>query len=215
MKRKLSISSAFAVALAFTFTVFSADGSGAVAQDRTPQIAASPAAAEPAPLSSAEPALVAAPQSADADSAEPAPAAPVLNHESLAQLVASEPSTDLSRDLECLAGAIYFEAKSETLEGQLAVGRVIVNRARSGRFPTSYCGVVFQRSQFSFVHGSAMPTINRSSQGWKNAAAIAQIAHEGSWTSAAEGALFFHAARVSPSWNLTRVARVDSHIFYR
>ena len=60
-----------------------------------------------------------------------------------------------------------------------------------------------------------MPVINRASASWKNAAAVAHIAHEGSWASTAEGALFFHAARVSPGWNLTRVARVDSHIFYR
>lgn len=192
------------MALAFTFTVFSADGSGAVAQDRIPQIAASTAEAEPEilpPVPEANP--------------SPVSSGSALDHDSLADLVADQPGADLSRELECLAGAIYFEAKSETLEGQLAVGRVIVNRARSGRFPASYCGVVFQRSQFSFVRGNAMPAINRASRGWKNAAAIARIAHEGAWTSSAEGALFFHAARVSPGWRLTRIARVDSHIFYR
>jgi N-acetylmuramoyl-L-alanine amidase len=71
---------------------------------------------------------------------------------SLASLVSSQPhSADLPRELNCLAGAIYFEAKSESLSGQLAVGRVIVARSKSGRFPNSYCGVVFQPSQFSFV----------------------------------------------------------------
>ena len=55
-----------------------------------------------------------------------------------------------SRELECLATGIYFESKSEPLAGQLAVGQVIANRANSGgRFPSSYCGVLFQRGQFS------------------------------------------------------------------
>ncbi len=209
-----NVSSVSVMALAFVFTVIGADGSGAVAQDRTPQVAA-PLVAAPMADETEIPSSDAAPvDAAEADQAGTSASQP-LNRESLAQLVAAQPAGELSRELECLASAIYFEAKSETLEGQLAVGRVIVNRARSGRFPTSYCGVVFQRAQFSFVRGNAMPVIKRGSAGWKRAAAVAQIAHEGSWTSAAEGALYFHAARVSPGWNLTRIARVDSHIFYR
>ena len=122
---------------------------------------------------------------------------------------------ELPRELNCLAGAIYFEAKSESLSGQLAVGRVIVARSKSGRFPNSYCGVVFQPSQFSFVRGGSMPGIARSSQQWRNAVAIAQIAHAGSWRSPVEGALYFHAAYVSPAWRLARVGRVENHVFYR
>jgi spore germination cell wall hydrolase CwlJ-like protein len=134
----------------------------------------------------------------------------------LASLVASQPqSADLPRELNCLAGAIYFEAKSESLSGQLAVGRVIVARSKSGRFPNSYCGVVFQPSQFSFVRGGGMPGIARGSQQWRNAVAIAQIAHAGAWRSPVEGALYFHAARVSPSWRLARVGRIENHVFYR
>ena len=117
--------------------------------------------------------------------------------------------------MQCLAGAIYFEAKSETLAGQLAVGRVVVARAKSGRFPTSYCGVVYQPSQFSFVRGGSMPAIPKGSKAWKNAVAVAKIAHENSWSSPVEGALFFHAAYVDPDWRLRRVGRVDNHVFYR
>ena len=135
---------------------------------------------------------------------------------SLASLVTSQPHpAELPRELNCLAGAIYFEAKSESLSGQLAVGRVIVARSKSGRFPNSYCGVVFQPSQFSFVRGGSMPGIARSSQPWRNAVAIAQIAHAGSWRSPVEGALYFHAAYVSPAWRLARVGRVENHVFYR
>jgi N-acetylmuramoyl-L-alanine amidase len=135
---------------------------------------------------------------------------------SLAALVNAQPRlTDLPRELNCLAGAVYFEAKSESLIGQLAVGRVVVARSRSGRFPNSYCGVVFQPSQFSFVRGGGMPGIDRRSRQWRNAVAIAQIAHAGTWRSPVEGALFFHATHVSPSWKRARMAKVENHVFYR
>src|SRR3546814_13674283 len=81
-------------------------------------------------------------------------------------------------ELRCLAGAVYFESRGESLAGQLAVARVIINRAESGRFPTSYCGVVLQRSQFSFVRGGQMPKIRESSRPWAHAVAIAQRSEE-------------------------------------
>src|SRR4051812_25229117 len=91
-----------------------------------------------------------------AASAPPAPVeeidAPVRL--SLAELVAAHSSTQTADPQhECLAGAVYFEAKGEPLQGQLSVAEVILNRARSGRFPGSICGVVMQRGQFSFVRG--------------------------------------------------------------
>lgn len=136
--------------------------------------------------------------------------------DSLGDLVAQIPVDHaMSKDMRCLASAIYFEARGEPLHGQLAVGRVIVNRVASKRFPTSYCGVVFQRSQFSFVRRGSMPPIKTSSRAWRNAQAIAKIADKGLWDSPAKGALFFHAASVKPGWRLTRLARVSSHIFYR
>ena len=128
------------------------------------------------------------------------------------QLRATDPG---SRELECLAVGIYFESKSEPLAGQLAVGDVIANRAKSGRFPSSYCGVLFQRGQFSFVRGHTWPAVSRSSRQWQNAVAVAQIVDRDLKDSAAEGALFFHAKRVSPGWRLKRVASVGNHIFYR
>jgi spore germination cell wall hydrolase CwlJ-like protein len=213
MSRKLNLASLIAVAATFTVTLLSADGSGAAAQARDPQIVAQPVAIAPESnlAFSAEPVVqptAAASDDAD-DSAE-------VSADSLAELVAAQAAPEeLSGELNCLAGAIYFEAKSESLAGQLAVGRVIINRSRSGRFPSSYCGVVYQRSQFSFVRGKSMPTINKSSKMWRNAVAIAQIANDGSWQSPVEGALYFHAARVSPNWHLTRIARVDNHVFYR
>lgn len=228
MSRKLDITSALSMALTVGFTLVTAGGSGAAAESRnprasTPQIMADSLAGAETP-DSLSPEVSIAPAMANVQtSRDDAPSSPVGESDensatpaTLAGLVADQDLTgEMSRNLECLAGAIYFESKSEPLEGQLAVGRVIVNRARSGRFPDSYCGVVFQRSQFSFVRGNSMPVVKRTSHGWKTAVAIARIANEGTWTTKAEGALFFHAARVSPKWRLTRIARIDNHVFYR
>ena len=128
------------------------------------------------------------------------------------QLRSTEPG---SKELECLAGAIYFESKSESLKGQLAVGHVIANRAKSGRFPSSYCGVVYQRSQFSFVRGHSMPSIARSGTQWKNAVAVAKIVDQGLLPAPMPKALFFHAKRVSPGWRMARVGTIGNHVFYR
>ncbi len=134
----------------------------------------------------------------------------------LAETVAKLRGTEAgSRELDCLAGAIYFEAKSESLAGQLAVGHVIANRAASGRFPSSYCGVVYQRSQFSFVRGRSMPYIPRASRDWQEAVAIAKIVDQELHPSPMGRALFFHARRVSPGWKLTRVGTLGNHVFYR
>ena len=134
----------------------------------------------------------------------------------LASMVATLRSSDPgSSELKCLAGAIYFEAKSESLTGQLAVGHVVANRAASGRFPSSYCGVVYQRSQFSFVRGRSMPPIARGGTQWKNAVAVAQIVDRKLQPTPVAKSLFFHARRVSPGWRLTRVATLGNHVFYR
>ena len=135
---------------------------------------------------------------------------------SLAALVdAQGEPEELEGDMKCLAGAVYFESKGESLEGQLAVARVIINRAKSGRFASSLCGVVYQPSQFSFVRGGGMPPVRTESRSWREAVAIAQIAANDSWDSRAEGALFFHARRVSPVWGTAKLASIDNHIFYR
>ena len=135
---------------------------------------------------------------------------------SLAALVDAHGAPEsLDGDMQCLAGAVYFESKGESLDGQLAVARVIINRAKSGRFADSLCGVVYQPSQFSFVRGRGMPPVRTESRDWREAVAIAQIAMQDSWDSPAEGALFFHARRVSPGWGKAKLAMIDNHIFYR
>lgn len=212
MHSKLHRASALAVTATFFAALISAQGSGASARDKAPDAVESDSPSlfvsqpviQPVPAANASDAAV---QDAGTDLDEPA---------TLAELVDEQPRGEaLSPELRCLAGAVYFEAKSESLAGQLAVGRVVVNRSRSGRFPDSYCGVVFQPSQFSFVRGRSMPHINTDSRDWREAVAIARIADANAWKSKVEGALFFHATRVSPGWRLTRIAQVDNHVFYR
>ncbi|RPF72737.1 cell wall hydrolase [Aurantiacibacter spongiae] len=137
---------------------------------------------------------------------------------SLRELVGQmDGSAELPREVMCLAQAVYFEARGEPLDGQLAVARVIVNRADSSRFPDDYCSVITQRAQFSFVRGGHIPAPNRGTAAWRRAKAIARIADRDLWDSEADDALYFHATRIRPRWagRLTARATIDSHIFYR
>lgn len=175
-------------------------------------------AAPAAPLVEAEPVAADAPRFFAEEVVQPLPASPPSDTASLARLVETMAAdAPLSRDLRCLAQAIYFEARGEPLDGQLAVGAVIVNRTTSGRYPSDYCAVVTQPGQFSFVHGGRIPAPDEASPAWTRARAIAQIAHQELWHSAAGEALFFHARYVRPGWARSKVqlATIESHIFYR
>jgi spore germination cell wall hydrolase CwlJ-like protein len=143
----------------------------------------------------------------------PAPKLAAPHFDTLEAKVAATEADVATADeqLRCLATAIYFEARSEPLEGQLAVAQVVRNRTRSGRFPSSLCGVVYQRSQFSFSHRRA-PSNHEQ---WTRAVKVATIAMADGWRQIAPDALFFHASRVSPGWNAHRVARIGNNIFYR
>ena len=150
-----------------------------------------------------------APQSDDPDSSE-------RPSRSLADLVGDYQGADTpDAETDCLARAVYWEAKGEPLAGQLAVADVIINRSQSGRFASTICGVVRQRGQFSFVHGGAIPAAPQASRDWHVAVAIAQIARQDLADGAAPRALFFHARSVHPGWRLTRVAALGNHVFYR
>ena len=134
----------------------------------------------------------------------------------LASLVdAHAAATAGDAEMECLAGAIYFESKGEPLAGQLAVAEVIINRTKSGRYPTTLCGVVKQPSQFSFIRGGRMPRIQKDSAAWRKAVAIAHIARNDLADSPVPTALSFHATYVSPRWKMKRIATVGRHVFYR
>ena len=118
---------------------------------------------------------------------------------------------------QCLATAVYFESMGESLQGQLAVANVIINRARSGRFPISWCGVVKQKAQFSFVRNGHFPRIDAACEAWRKAQAIARIASANLAQALPTDVLWYHADYVAPSWGrrLTKVEKIGAHIFYR
>jgi spore germination cell wall hydrolase CwlJ-like protein len=148
-------------------------------------------------------------EAAPAVAAEDAP-------DSLAELVdAWQDDGTLDAESRCLATAIFFESKSESLDGQLAVANVVLARAQSGRFAKTLCGVVTQPGQFGFVRSGRMPDVPEDSRQWHTARAIAQIALDGRWKNPVEGALYFHATYSGADWDRPRVAKIGRHVFYR
>ncbi len=125
----------------------------------------------------------------------------------------------LDEQANCMAVAIYHEARGESLDGQLAVARVIMNRAASGKYPPSWCGTVKQPWQFSFVNPrtGVMPGVNASSAAWRKAQAITRLAIANVVPSLSHDVLWYHADYVAPSWGrrLSKVSKIGTHIFYR
>jgi spore germination cell wall hydrolase CwlJ-like protein len=116
----------------------------------------------------------------------------------------------------CLAGAVYFEARGEPIEGQLAVAEVVLNRAASGKYPATICEVVTQKAQFSFIRDGEFPPINKASKAWSKAVAIAEIASRELDDKLKSDVLWYHADYVAPSWGkrLSKEKKIGLHIFY-
>lgn len=119
------------------------------------------------------------------------------------------------RDLNCLAEAIYHEARGESTRGQAAVAEVILNRVDSRQFPASVCGVVNQPSQFSYTIGGRKPIGNKSA--YLRARDIARNALAGAPRVLTGGATYFHTPAVRPAWSqrFQQTVRIGQHIFYR
>ena len=129
---------------------------------------------------------------------------------------------DRARQMRCLAEAIYFESRSEPEEGQAAVAQVVLNRVRSGLYPTTVCGVVYQdrnrpfACQFSFACEGKSLRIEEPGP-WAVATRIAEAVVSGaSYNPKIDVAVNYHANYVSPFWAgyLKRVDRIGAHIFY-
>lgn len=155
----------------------------------------------------------------DGEIVQPLPQAALQEDQDYETLLAAVEAQDVpaesDSELRCLATGIYFEAKGEPLAGQLAVAEVLLNRTRSGRFPTTVCGVLAQPGQFSFVRGGRLPSPPANAQ-WRRALAVAQVAQKDLWESPANEALYFHARYArGGGFNRDRVATVGNHIFYR
>lgn len=136
---------------------------------------------------------------------------------SLGELVSAYQRTGTANDeQDCLANAVYFEARGEPIDGQLAVAQVVLNRVASKHYPDSICDVVVEPWQFSFVQRGRIPAARRESAAWRKAVAIARIAEEDAAAKLRGDVLWYHADYVAPSWGkrLDRQTKIGLHIFY-
>ncbi len=122
----------------------------------------------------------------------------------------------------CLAVAIYFEARSESELGQRAIAKVIMNRVKDPAYPKTVCGVVYQNitrggsCQFSFTC-DGKPDEPKPGASWTEAKAIARSAMGGELgIDQIRGATHYHADYVNPKWAgvLKRIGKIGRHIFY-
>jgi spore germination cell wall hydrolase CwlJ-like protein len=118
-------------------------------------------------------------------------------------------------DLACVAEAVYFEARGTGATGESAVAHVVVNRARSAKFPGSVCGVVADGCQFSY-RCDGRPDVLADPQARARAFRVAETVLAGA-PDITKGALFFHAASIAPGWFDTRprVGTFGGNVFYR
>lgn len=126
------------------------------------------------------------------------------------------------QEARCLAQAVYFEARSEPIEGQMAIAQVVLNRVHSVEYPHSICGVVFQgqkhknNCQFSFAC-DGISDQPQNPAAWKQATYVAEAALAHQQDDLTLDATHYHAAYVDPSWAsaLKPTVRLGRHIFYR
>ncbi|MCX7564930.1 cell wall hydrolase [Sulfitobacter sp. F26169L] len=136
--------------------------------------------------------------------------------------LARQPKAKGSAEFRCLAEALYFEARGETVKGQFAVAEVIRNRVKSGRFPNSYCGVINQgtgkkyQCQFTYTC-DGRPEVVSEPAAFAQVAKVARATIDGKSPDITHGATFYHTTAVRPSWarKFTNTARFGVHLFYR
>lgn len=125
-------------------------------------------------------------------------------------------------EVQCLAEAIYHEARGEDVYGQFAVAEVILNRVDLPNYPDTVCGVVHQNAehrnacQFSYAcNGRSRAMTEAGARRLANA--IAQVMISGAPRELTDGATHFHTTGVRPRWATTfhRTAQYGSHLFYR
>jgi len=132
-------------------------------------------------------------------------------------------SVGTKKEQKCLAEAIYFEARGESEEGQIAVAQVVLNRVKNPAYPDSICGVVYQnqhmrnRCQFSYACDGIKDRIN-SPGAWEKAKRIAREVSDGkAFSKMVDASTHYHATYVSPRWarSMMKRGQVGLHIFYK
>jgi hypothetical protein len=131
-------------------------------------------------------------------------------------------TAELRQEVDCLALNIYFEARNEPYEGQIAVAHVVLNRVSDPRFPETACEVIRQggarerhRCQFSWWCDGLSDRPKNNAK-WATSKALAEAVYWGRSTDPTAGALWYHADYVSPYWGrvFRRYRQIGRHIFY-
>ena len=128
----------------------------------------------------------------------------------------------INREMKCLSEALYFEARGEQIEGQIAVADVIINRKNSNQFPSTICRVVSEGShkkhacQFSYNCDGKLELIY-DKKTYSRIVKLSSMILNGAFSDVTNGATFFHASEVSPSWSkkFQKTRRIGRHIFYK
>ena len=143
-------------------------------------------------------------------------------------------SQEATKQHECLAKNIYFEARNEPFAGQFAVAMVTLNRVYDEKFPNTLCDVVYEglhyasghpkrdRCQFSWYCDGKVDDV-KNKKAYMNAENVADLAIESyraiktKGLDITEGARYYHTYEVSPRWSKVYpvVGRIGDHIFYK
>lgn len=132
---------------------------------------------------------------------------------------AKQPVRDLMSRADsqhCIASAVYYESLGESRQGKIAVASVIMNRVKSGRYPTTPCGVVYQPGQFSWINPRYRTRVYSPAM-WQESMDIAQQVLSGDVADNTGGALYFHNRHVHPSHLRSHrvVTIIGQHVFVK
>ena len=133
----------------------------------------------------------------------------------------AQPAAEGGAEWRCLAEALYFESRGESVQGQFAVAEVILNRVDNSRFPSNICAVVHQGTgrkhacQFSFTC-DGHPEVISEPAAFKQVGKVAKLMVDGAARSLTQEATYFHTLNVRPSWarKFTRTTTIGVHHFY-
>jgi spore germination cell wall hydrolase CwlJ-like protein len=128
----------------------------------------------------------------------------------------------LDEDARCLAEALYFEARGESVRGQFAVAEVILNRVDSPAFPDTVCGVIHQgtgrkyQCQFTYTCDGHPDNIANKAA-FDQVSRVARLMVAGAPRRLTGGATHYHTRAANPRWARTfpRTATIGVHHFYR
>ena len=131
------------------------------------------------------------------------------------------PNAKGGSEWQCLTEALYFEARGESLIGQVAVAEVILNRKAHTRFPKSICGVINQGAkrksgcQFSYKC-DGHKEVFAEREAYESVGKLAQLMLDGSLRDLTKGATFYHTKSVNPRWSrkLKKTAIIGEHLFF-